>query len=396
MQIIRIIARLNIGGPALHTVMLTRALADLGYCTTLIVGEVPAGEGSAEYLARQSGVEICKVPALSRSVSLFNDFRAFIYILQTLRRKRPDLVHTHTAKAGALGRLAAWLVGIPVVHTFHGHVFHGYFSPFKTRWIMRLERFLARRSACIIAISQSQKKELAEIYRIAPAHKIRIVPLGFDLRPFVPIYENRNDAFLLNRIGWVGRMTAVKEPRMFPAIAAEIVRQGPGFQFSMVGGGELRNQVSADITQLGIKNECQLWGWRHDMPDVYRQLDLLCLTSRNEGTPVAMIEAMASGCLVVASAVGGVSDLLGAVESREEGFSFCRHGVLVLDRRPVIFARAVNALLRDLGRGQAMRRAAYVYAMSHFSQESLIKNIHDLYSEIVPGSVSALTVAAGL
>ena len=132
------------------------------------------------------------------------------------------------------------------------------------------------------------------------------------------------------------------------------------------------------------------------MPDVYRQLDLLCLTSRNEGTPVAMIEAMASGCLVVASAVGGVSDLLGAVESREEGFSFCRHGVLVLDRRPVIFARAVNALLRDLGRGQAMRRAAYVYAMSHFSQESLIKNIHDLYSEIVPGSVSALTVAAGL
>src|SRR5574341_408181 len=168
----RIIARLNVGGPAIHVILLTHYFRQIGY------------EGDLSYLADSKNVHPIIIPQLGREISPWHDFFVLLKLVHLMRRYRPDIVHTHTAKAGLIGRIAAWLAGVPVrVHTFHGHVFYGYFSPIKSRIFIWLERFCARISSCIITISPKLQDELVNTYRIAPAEKFRTVSLGLDLQP---------------------------------------------------------------------------------------------------------------------------------------------------------------------------------------------------------------------
>ncbi|HXR98102.1 MAG TPA: glycosyltransferase [Terriglobales bacterium] len=384
MRIARVIARLNVGGPAIQAVLLTHALQYQGHATVLACGNLPIGEGSAEYLAAEAGVPIYRIDGLSRSISLFDDLRAFLQILRLIHRERPDIIHTHTAKAGTLGRLAAWLSRVPAIHTFHGHVFHGYFSSWKTRAVIAMERFLAKHTAAIVAISESQKRDLSTVYQIAPANKIHVVRLGFNLSPFAAVFQRRLRQVSPGavRCGWVGRLTAIKDPCLFTAIAREWQRgQLAPASFTVFGDGELRPEVAAAAAELG--NEFQFAGWQRDTAAIYECLDLLVLTSRNEGTPVAVIEAMASGCAVIAADVGGVADLMGEPKEHRGQLTICAHGLLVRNRDPQSFAAALAVLANDEPLRTNICEAAHQHVMSHYGQERLVAEIIALYESVL-------------
>ena len=288
---------------------------------------------------------------MSRKISWSKDLVTLQQLIKTFRREKPLVVHTHTAKAGTLGRLAAILTRVPIkVHTFHGHVFHGYFCPLVTRFFLAIERFLARYTDRIVAISESQRHELTDVYAIAPAEKIAVIPLGFDLRPFLAVdgaigdfrkflgYEE--DALL---VGWVGRITAIKDPDLFLDSAASVIRDQPGFRFVLIGDGELREHCRNRIETAGLQRVISLAGWQQHLARVYSDLDLVVLTSINEGTPVSLLEAMASARAFVATDVGGVRDLMVAPGTKQDGFEIFKNGILV-PRNSEVLAAAIGYL----------------------------------------------------
>ena len=386
MKIARAIARLNIGGPAIQAVLLTRELADAGHSTSLLVGNVPESEGSMEYLADEMGVDLVRISGLSREVSVFSDLRAFWNLYRWLKRERPDILHTHTAKAGALGRLAAFASGIPCVHTYHGTVFEGYFSRKKSAAYVLIERLLARGTKRIIAVSPRQREDLAGRFRVAPADRISTVRLGFDLDGFLNVAQARfseNNGHRPLSVAWVGRLTAVKDPLMFPKIAALCAGANANTTFLIVGDGELRAQVEAANRSLGLADRLRLIGWQRDMVSIYRQVDTLLLTSINEGTPVAAIEAMAAGCAVVLPDVGGVADLMWGHPENLSGYSLFDNGILVTRRTPETFAAALNWLALNPQRRARMGRAANLFAQQNFSKERLVQEIEKVYVSVL-------------
>ena len=386
MKIARAIARLNIGGPAIQAVLLTRELADAGHATSLLVGAVPESEGNMEYLAEGMGVSLVRIPGLSREVSPLADLRALWDLYRWLRRERPDILHTHTAKAGALGRLAAFAARTPCVHTYHGNVFEGYFSPGKTAFYLMIERLLARVTRRIIAISPRQQNDLTDRFRVAPAGRVSTVRLGFDLNGFLEVARERsseNDGRHGLVVGWVGRLTAVKDPVMCPQIAALCAGAKGISSFLMVGGGELLAEVEAEKLRLNLNGTLRLAGWRRDMPSTYGQIDVLLLTSRNEGTPVAAIEAMAAGCAVVLADVGGVADLMSGTPERRDGYSIYDNGILVARRTPETFAAALKWLAAEPQRRLQMGRSASAFAQQNYSKQRLVNEIEKVYASIL-------------
>jgi glycosyltransferase involved in cell wall biosynthesis len=387
--IARLIARLNVGGPSTQAILLTEAFQKKGYRALLLTGEVAAGEGSMEYLAHERGVQPIKITNLSRKLSSLADLKSFWRLIQLLQRERPMILHTHTAKAGTLGRLAAMMTGVPVrVHTFHGHVFSGYFSPGLTRIFLAIERFLGRHTDCIIAISGSQRKELVETYKVAPPDRVVTIALGFDLDRFLRV--NGHEGSLRAAagcsggaalVGWVGRMTAIKDPAMFLESAVRIRAALPSVQFVMVGDGELRPECEAQIRQAGLHDKVVLAGWKRDLSPVYADLDLLLLTSINEGTPLALLEAMASGRPFIATDVGGVRDLMSGTARREEGWERFDNGILVArDSRRI--AEAAQYLLQRPELRREMGRAGREFVRNHYSCDRLAADLEHLYLQL--------------
>ena len=319
-RVMRIIARLNVGGPAIHVVLLTARLGPPEFESILVCGQVGPQEGDMGYLAAQHGIEPVSIPELGRELSPLRDVVTLVKLWRLMRRLRPDIVDTHTAKAGFVGRWAAWLARVPVrVHTFHGHVFHGYFSPAKTRVFLWLERLTARLSTRLITISPGLRDELANTYRIAPAHKIEVMPLILDLGAFAE--TPRHNGHFRRRfdippqaplVGIVGRLVPIKNHELFLQMAARLM-QVPALRevrFAIVGDGECRAAVEARAGELGLAGHVLFTGWIADLRDVYSDMDALVISSHNEGTPVSLIEALAAGVPVVSTAVGGVPDLL--------------------------------------------------------------------------------------
>lgn len=384
--IARVIARLNIGGPAIQAILMTDAFRHRGYRTLLLTGEVPPGEGSMEYLARDHGVVPTKIGTMSRKISWSKDLVTLLELIKIFRRERPLVVHTHTAKAGTLGRFAAILTRVPVrVHTFHGHVFHGYFSPLVTRGFLAIERFLARHTDRIVAISESQKRELAEVYHIASADKITVIPLGFDLDPFMAVTGPTGafrypQKFQMHNIllGWVGRITAIKDPSLFLDAAAELYPEHPDLRFVLVGDGELHQSLQNRIQSGGLDQIVRLAGWQQSLPQVYADLDLVVLTSINEGTPVSLLEAMASARPFVATDVGGIRDLMVGSPVRQNGFEIFKNGILVPRDRPVI-ASAISYLLQHPELRIAMGETGRTFVRTRFSSERLAYDLEALY-----------------
>ncbi len=386
LKIARVIARLNVGGPATQAILMTDAFQRRGYQASLLTGEVAPGEASMEYLARELNIQPVKIAAMSRKISYTRDLQSLWRLVRIFRREKPAILHTHTAKAGTLGRLAAMLTGIPVrVHTFHGHVFHGYFSAPRTRVFLAIERFLARHTDCIVAVSESQKRELVEVYRIAPEKKVVSIPLGFDLQGFLRV-EGREGSLRASigcppeslLVGWVGRLTAIKGPDLFLESAAMVASDLPLARFVMAGDGELRGSCEKRIPGTGLEGKLSFVGWQRDLSRVYADLELLLLTSINEGTPLALLEAMASARAIVATDVGGIRDLMTGKVRKERGWERFDNGILV-PRDPRVIANAVQYLLLHPELRRDMGLAGRKFVSARFSERRLADELESLY-----------------
>jgi glycosyltransferase involved in cell wall biosynthesis len=381
-RVVRIIARLNVGGPAIHAVLATAGVDRTRFPTTLVTGRPGPAEGDMSYLTREHDVETVEIDELGREISVFDDVRALAKLVRLLREAQPEIVHTHTAKAGTLGRVAAILARVPVrVHTFHGHVFDGYFPPWKSQIFLWIERILAHFTHRILTVSEGQARELAGRFRVAGADRFAVVPLGLDLRPFASaeVHRGRLRAELglpesASTVGIVGRMVPVKQHDLFLESCAELARRYPGrdLRFLLVGGGELERELRAKAGALGLADRAYFLGWRRDLPRIYADLDALALTSRNEGTPVALIEAMAAGVPVAATSVGGVPDLL------DRG---ARGELVAAPATPASVAEAVDRALSPVARERAATLRRQI--QDQYSAERLCRDLENLYTDLL-------------
>lgn len=381
LKVVRIIARMNIGGPALHVTYLTEGLGPRGFETVLVSGKENPGEGSLVNWARSRGVEPVLVPEIVGEASLKSrDVKALIKVYRLLRRERPHIVHTHTAKAGFVGRIAARLAGVPiVVHTYHGHVLHSYYSFLKTWLLRRMEQALASLSDRLIAVSEQVRQDLIE-YGVAPESKITVIPLGLELEQFLQLEGVRGE---LRRelgiaqdaplVGIIGRLAPIKNHRLFLEMAALLAEEFPTARFAVVGDGLLRPELERYATELGLNGRVLFLGWRRDLPRIYADLDVLVISSKNEGTPVSAIEAMASGVPVVATRVGGIPDL---IEDQKTG-------ILVEPEDPSALADAVISLLRNPPMARRMGQAAQAHVLEKYTVERLLDDTEKLYRELV-------------
>ena len=326
MRVLRVIARLNVGGPALHVSYLTKGLAPRGYDTTLVAGEIGHGEDSMDFVADELGIEVVHVPQLHREISPLHDPVSIRKLVEEIRRVRPHILHTHTAKAGAVGRVAALLAGDArppvIVHTFHGHVLRGYFDPVRTQFFRETEKELAKHTTRLIAVGPQVRDDLVEL-GVAPPEKFTVIRLGIDLGTRVLADERRaelrrlfgvpEDQFV---IGWLGRMTSIKRVQDVIASFAALRRRGVEATLCLVGDGPDREPAERLAHELGVMRDVLFVGYQRDVAPYYEFLDTLVLTSANEGTPVVAIEALAAGKPVVSTRVGGVPDV---VEDGEDG-----------------------------------------------------------------------------
>ena len=380
-KIVRIIARLNIGGPSLHVVNLNQGLSSDRFESILLTGNPNPGEGSMSYYAQSKMVQPLAIPEMVGEASLKpRDFKALLRLYRILRKERPQIVHTHTAKAGFLGRLAAQMAGVPVIiHTYHGHVLNGYYGPAKSWLLKMMERGLARFTDRLVAVSELVKEDLIA-YGVAPPEKISVIPLGFDLEPFFECEslkgEFRRELGLGTDdklVGIIGRIFPIKNHRLFLESAAQIEQQESNVRFVIVGDGTLRSETERYAQDLSIHQQVIFTGWRRDLPRIYADLDLLVVSSDNEGTPVSAIEAMASGCPVVATEVGGLPDV---VQNGKTGY-------LVPPKQPEALATAMLKLIRDPETATQMGRSAQQSVKGRFSVNRLVSDIEGLYEELL-------------
>ena len=330
-KILRIINRFNLGGPTYNAGLLTKYLSD-EYETLLVGGKHEESEGSSMHIIEQLGLEPVIIPEMQRSINPKNDRIAYNKIQKIIQDFKPDIVHTHASKAGALGRRAAFNAKIPqIYHTFHGHVFHSYFGSLKTNLYKNIERRLAKKSTNIIAISELQKKELSEIHRICPAEKIKVIPLGFDLTPFYTNTEAKRKEFRSKwnikeneiAIGIVGRIVPIKDHVFFIHVIERVLKKTTKkIRVFIVGDGEERVNIQALISKKKLSYSSnstpalfQFTSWMKNVDEVNAGMDIICLTSRNEGTPVSLIEAQASGNPIVSTNVGGIENVISADET---------------------------------------------------------------------------------
>jgi len=400
-KVLRMIARLNIGGPAIHVHLLTKGLDAKRFEPTLVAGKISPQEGDMSYLFDSLDKEPIIIPELQREINLRMDLKSFQQIFKLIQEEKPDIVHTHTAKAGSSARLAVLIYNllygknVRAVHTFHGHVFEGYFSRAKSLLFVWTERLLARLTDVIIAISETQKRDLSEKFHIAPAQKIDTIELGFDLRPFLESQVLKgqfrrnlgtNDDTLL--IGIIGRLVPIKNHILFLKAAKIFLELNPRVkaQFVVVGDGELRDELESYCHQLELNNHVMFCGWIKNVPAVYADLDILALTSTNEGTPVSIIEAMASSVPVVATDVGGVMDLLGPPDGTpsSDGYVVCERGILCQKNDTFGFAKGLKYLMEvDIQEKQNRLLRAHSFVRARFSEERLLHDIESLYLDLM-------------
>jgi glycosyltransferase involved in cell wall biosynthesis len=326
LSIVHVIARLNVGGAALHVLQLAQEQQRRGHEVVVVAGTLAAGEESMEYLADELGVSVVKLPALQRELSPRADTRAIRRLRSLLRERRPDVVHTHTAKAGATGRMAALLSGSArpkvLVHTYHGHVLSGYFSPRRERVFRLTERLLARPTSALVAVSDEVRDDLVG-FGIASQDRFTVVPYGFELPPWGPADDEARPRVRAElglgettfAIGWAGRLTAIKRPLDLIRVLRAVVDAGVDAVLLLVGDGELRAETEALARELDVADRAHFVGFQQRIRDWYAASDALLLTSANEGTPVVAIEALAAERPVVATDVGGTATVVTEGES---------------------------------------------------------------------------------
>ena len=389
-KILRILNRFNVGGPTYNVAYLTKYLSDK-YETILIGGEKEDSEASSEYILKDLQIDYTILPEIRRGINLRRDFKAFKHVVSIIKKEQPTIVHTHASKAGLIGRLAAIYCHVPYIfHTFHGHIFHSYFGKAKTLFFIYIERFLARKTTAIIAISEIQKNELANTYKICPAEKIEVVPLGFDLSRFSENTEEKRTTFRKKynikdneiAIGIIGRLAPIKNHKLFIDAVQECSRQNPHLPIRafIIGDGEsnanlqeyckikkLPYNISTDTT---FDKLITFTSWIQNIDVAYAGLDIVALTSLNEGTPVSIIEAQAAGKPIVATNVGGIGDIV--IE---------RETALLSNVSFEDFSQKLYTLITDSNLQKKMSQNSISFSTTQFSYKRLCNDMEKVYEK---------------
>ena len=391
-RILRIINRLNLGGPTYNAAYLTKYLAP-EFETLLLSGMKEDSEESSEFIVKEMGIEPVYIPEMRRSINPGQDYKAYKRIKSIIKEFKPDIVHTHAAKAGTVGRLAAKACGVPViVHTFHGHVFHSYFGSFKTSVFIGIEQYLAKKSTKIIAISEHQKKELVNQFHICPERKIAVIPLGFDLARFQEnMDEKRKDfrsKYLLDddeiAIGIIGRLVPIKNHQLFiRAIEILLQRTTKKIRAFIIGDGEERKNIEYLAKSLNMdfidfntdprKATITFTSWIKEIDWAMAGMDIIALTSLNEGTPVSLIEAQAANRAIVSTNVGGIENIV------------LPNVTALLDSPGKLFGMANNLLwlVENEHIRKQMGEKGWENVNKKFSFTQLVENTRTLYNQLL-------------
>jgi glycosyltransferase involved in cell wall biosynthesis len=381
-KVLRIINRFNLGGITYNVSYLSKYLP-AEYETLLIGGPEEEGEESSLFIPQSLGLQPTIIHELKRSLNPFKDYLAYRKIKQIIREFKPDIVHTHASKAGAIGRMAAIHCKVPViVHTFHGNVFHGYFSPFKTKIFKMLESYLAKKSSAIIAISEIQKKELTEIHQVCDPKKTHVIGLGFDLERFTVDLEEKRNSFRSKynlkgelAIGIIGRLAPIKNHYLFiDAIEYVLKNSDKKLKAILIGDGETRIDLENYIKLKKLEHDFIFTSWIKEVDWALAGLDLVCLTSKNEGTPVSLIEAQATGKFIVTTNVGGIQDILhpdcGLLSERDDAETFKKNLLYAVNNFSEVSKKALSA------REQIVEK---------FSYKRLCGDVDRLYKKLLAG-----------
>jgi glycosyltransferase involved in cell wall biosynthesis len=384
-KIARIIARLNVGGPARHVTWLSEAMSPYGstaeFETALITGVVPPGEDDMSRFAIEHGVTPIVIPEMSREISP-RDVITIWKLFRFFRRYRPDIIHTHTAKAGAAGRAAGFLYRlltrrrVKFVHTYHGHIFHSYYGRLKTRMFLLIERTLARMTDAIIVLSEQQRREIHETFGVGKREQFHIIPLGIDFDD-LGVVRASGAPFV---VAIVGRLAPIKNHDMFLRVADRL-RDMQNVRFVIYGDGSERARLTEteNVTLAGT----------HPAAEIYSSIHIAALTSLNEGTPLSLIEAMAAGIPVISTAVGGVVDLLSdVVETNDGGYEVRERGITAKSNDDAGFANGLRRLLTDDPLRTRLAQQARQYARATYSKERLIADIIRLYDDLASQPLS--------
>ena len=373
LRVMRVIARMNVGGPAVQVSTLMRHLPTDSFEQVLVTGY--CGPDEADYLELvATDVPATRLPGLGRSIRLGDDARVLASLVHVMRDYRPDIVHTHTAKAGVLGRIAASLSGVhpKIVHTYHGHLLHGYFSPAKTRALIAVERMLAGRTHRLVAVGSQVRDDLLAAGIGRPEQYV-VIPPGLELRPAPTRDESRRALGLADVmvIAFIGRLTAIKRPDRFLDMVAQVSKADPSISFVIAGDGDLGSHVRSRIMNEALP--VLTLGWRDDVELVLSAVDAVVLTSDNEGTPISLIQAGLSGLPVIATNVGSVKDVV------EDG---------VTGRLTDLSAEALAGAVLDLAQNPAMAhgfgRSAVTLCHARYGVERFVRDYASLYEGLAP------------
>jgi glycosyltransferase involved in cell wall biosynthesis len=379
-KIVRIITRLNVGGPAIHVLWLNHLLDQRGYRSVLVSGRESPREGDMMRMAEALSVAPIRVSSLQREVSPFADLIAVWKLVRILRREKPAIVHTHTAKAGTLGRIAAWIARVPLrVHTHHGHTLYGYFPSWKTSLFVAVEKLLGRLTTHFVTVSRRVRDDLIAAGMVT-SEKITVIPLGLDLAALGALETNKGRfrkrlglSPTVPIVGIVARLVAIKGHQHFIEAARVLLRErGSSQVFVIVGDGELRRHLAEKVVSLGLGERILFVGFQENMAEVYSDLDVLALSSLNEGLPVAAIEALASGVPIVATRVGGVPDLLEGVDS----------ALLVDPANPSALATALQEVLSNLSDYKERAEKHMASTRETYSAHRLAEDMDTLYRRL--------------
>jgi glycosyltransferase involved in cell wall biosynthesis len=385
-KVLRIINRFNIGGPTYNATFLTKFISE-DYETVLVGGLPEKDESDSLHILEEYGVKPLLIPEMKRIPNFRSDREAYRKIKQIIEEFQPDIVHTHAAKAGALGRKAAKACGVPIiVHTFHGHVFHSYFGKVKTTLYKMIERRLAKLSTGIIAISPIQKEELSSIHGICKREKIKVIPLGFDLMKFRENLAGKREE---TRTKWrldaddvavaiIGRLAPIKNHHLFLDVIELLAEKGIRARYFIVGDGQEKTSIEQRAKELENKYDLkiELTSWIKDIATFNAGMDIICLSSDNEGTPVSLIEAQASGVPVISTDVGGVKDIL------DEG----KTGFVVPKKDALAFAEKLQLLIEKKEIRDKMSQNGWNFVRDKFHYTTLVKNMENYYTELIENS----------
>ena len=391
-KVLRIINRFNLGGPTYNVSYLTKYMAP-DYETLLVGGMNDKSEACSDYIVQKLGIHAIKISEMMRSINGYNDVVAYEKIKSIIKRYKPDIVHTHASKAGVLGRQAAISCGVPViVHTFHGHIFNSYFNKYVTETFRKIEQHYAKRTSAIVAISDIQKYELSEIYKIAPPEKFRVIPLGFDLNRFQENKAMKRDAFRKQydiaddeiAVSIVGRLVPVKNHRMFiDAIKKVKPKTNRKVRGIIVGDGDLRDGLLEYASLHGLtsstpehkvpNSDLIFTSWIKDADYVFAGSEISALTSLNEGTPVSIIESQAANVPVVSTIVGGIRDVV--VEGKT--------ALLSPTQNVEAFSDNLLMLIENDEMRKQMSEDGWIFVRDKFHYTRLVNDMKNLYDELL-------------